>query len=228
MSNSNSASSQSDSIEASIPAQDRGLFDCFGKKEEKDDVPMAEAEHKPSLMEKLHRSNSSSSSSSEEEVEEDGMKIRRRKKKGLTDKIKEKLSGHKNEGAPEEIQAAEKKGILEKIKEKMPNHHKDETIIAPSLSAAPALVPTPPLYQTDEHSGGILEEHHKDDVFFAPAPAPAPTYDVAPTPPLSQPSGKSGKVHETSETQEKKGIIGKIMDMFPGGHKDGDEPKKDH
>ncbi|KAK9690688.1 hypothetical protein RND81_09G147200 [Saponaria officinalis] len=217
MSNSKSASSQSDNIEA--PAQDRGLFDCFGKKEEKEDVPMAEAEHKPSLMEKLHRSNSSSSSSSEEEVEEDGMKIRRRKKKGLTDKIKAKLPGHKNEGAPEEIQAVEKKGILEKIKDKIPNHHKDDTTIAP------ALVPTPPHCQPQEYSGEIPGEHHKNESVFAPHPAPG--HVVTPTPPHCQPGGQSGVGHEASD-QEKKGIIGKIMDMFPGGHKDGDEPKKDH
>lgn len=51
--------------ESKISSTDRGLFDCFGKKEEKpkEDVGMAQAEQKPSLTEKLHRSDSSSSSS---------------------------------------------------------------------------------------------------------------------------------------------------------------------
>ncbi|KNA16389.1 hypothetical protein SOVF_089520 [Spinacia oleracea] len=174
-------------------ATDRGLFDCFGKKEEnpKEDVAKAEAE-------KLQRSNSSSSSSSEEEVEEDGVKIKRKKKKGLTDKIKEKLAGHKNEEAaaipvsdydnhpPPQVAAVnaeathpeEKKGFLEKIKEKLPGHHKDEA--------------------------------------------------VSPQPPIAAHCGPDGQCGGSHEAQEKKGFFEMIKEKLPSGNKDCEEVKKDH
>ncbi|XP_074275733.1 dehydrin ERD14-like [Silene latifolia] len=135
------------------PATERSLFDCFGKKEGDEDVPAAGGEHEPSLMDKLHRSNSSSSSSSEEEVEEGGMKIQRRKKK-------EKLPSHKNEGAGE-IQPEEKKGFLEKIKDKLPGHHKDEAIISPAHAATMA----PPHCPPDGHCGGVHEQQEKKGIF---------------------------------------------------------------
>ncbi|CAH8342245.1 unnamed protein product [Eruca vesicaria subsp. sativa] len=109
-----------------------------------------EEENKPSLLHKLHRSNSSSSSSSEEEGE-DGVKRKKEKKKktvegdekkGVMEKIKEKLPGHSEK--PEDSQVVnteaavpvteetavhpeEKKGILEKIKEKLPGYHAKST-----------------------------------------------------------------------------------------------------
>ncbi|KAK9677497.1 hypothetical protein RND81_11G147000 [Saponaria officinalis] len=178
---------QSDNPEA--PASDRGLFDCFGKKEEEDeDIPKTEAQHKSSLLDKLHRSNNSTSSSSDEEVEEDGVKIRKPKKKGLTEKIKEKLPGHKNEAATnaEEMHPDEKKGFLEKIKEKLPGHHKDEAVITPHPTSSPVPVPAPPHCQSDGHCGGEDGVH---------------------------------------EQQEKKGILEKIKEKLPGGHKDGDEAR---
>ena len=105
-----------------------------------------EEENKPSLLQKLHRSNSSSSSSSEEEGE-DGQKRKKEKKKkivegeekkGVMEKIKEKLPGHSEKPDDSQVvntEAAvpvsdetaehpeEKKGILEKIKEKLPGYH---------------------------------------------------------------------------------------------------------
>lgn len=84
----------------------------------------------------LHRSGSSSSSSSEDEVDENGV----RRKKGMKDKIKEKIPGmgghHQDKphatatttptpggyGAAGE-QHHEKKGIMDKIKEKLPGQH---------------------------------------------------------------------------------------------------------
>ncbi|CAF2180606.1 hypothetical protein BRARA_G02195 [Brassica rapa] len=153
---------------------DRGMFDFLKKKKEETkpeetinsefeqkvqvsepvpEVKHEEAEKKPSLLEKLHRSDSSSSSSSEEEGE-DGEKRKKKKKdkkkiategevqteeakKGFMDKLKEKLPGHGKKpeddsavaAAPvvappvEEAHPAEKKGILEKIKEKLPGYH---------------------------------------------------------------------------------------------------------
>lgn len=97
---------------------------------------------------------------SEEEVEEDGVKIKRKKKKGLTDKIKEKLPGHKDDEAAavhendhnnnhhqQAENPEEKKGFLEKIKEKLPGHHKDE-----------AVPPQPPVAP---HCGGVQEPQEK-------------------------------------------------------------------
>ncbi|KAL5698201.1 hypothetical protein ACHQM5_029271 [Ranunculus cassubicifolius] len=193
--------------------QDRGLFDFMGKKEKVEEKPEVtpittemenlkvsdEAEEKkPSLLEKLHRSdsNSSSSSSSEEEVEEDGQKIKRKKKKGLKEKIAEKVSGDKKEEASkveavedtnvpiEKVEAShpeEKKTFMEKIKEKV--------------------------------SGGT----HKSPVESAPvaveAPAPAPV---------------AAEVHGTdaSPKEEKKGIFEKIKEKMPGYHKTEDEKKE--
>lgn len=82
----------------------------------------------------LHRSGSSSSSS-EDEVDENGV----RRKKGMKEKIKEKLPGaagghaHRDQShaasttTPGGYEAAgehhEKKGIMDKIKEKLPGHH---------------------------------------------------------------------------------------------------------
>ncbi|KAJ0237499.1 Dehydrin COR47 [Hirschfeldia incana] len=108
-----------------------------------------EEENKPSLLHKLHRSNSSSSSSSEEEGE-DGEKRKKEKKKivegdekkGVMEKIKEKLPGHSEKPDDSQVvntEAAvpvteekvehpdEKKGILEKIKEKLPGYHAKST-----------------------------------------------------------------------------------------------------
>ncbi|PKA64667.1 Dehydrin Xero 1 [Apostasia shenzhenica] len=53
---------------------------------------------------------------------------RRKKKKGIVEKIKEKLpGGHKEESERQQSEAGEekheKKGIVEKIKEKLPGAH---------------------------------------------------------------------------------------------------------
>ncbi|EOA35752.1 hypothetical protein CARUB_v10020984mg [Capsella rubella] len=165
---------------SSTEVTDRGLFDFLGKKKDETkpeettidsefeqkvhiSEPAPEVKHeeteekKPSLLEKLHRSDSSSSSSSEEEGE-DGEKRKKKKdkkktttevevkteeeKKGFMDKLKEKLPGHGKKpedasavaAAPvvtpppvEESHPVEKKGILEKIKEKLPGYHPKTT-----------------------------------------------------------------------------------------------------
>ncbi|KAJ8770760.1 hypothetical protein K2173_021407 [Erythroxylum novogranatense] len=77
---------------------------------------------------KLHRSGSSSSSSSSEEDGQGG-----RRKKGLKEKIKDKMPGHHKDehatsttipgGYSSTEDHHEKKGIMEKIKEKLPGHH---------------------------------------------------------------------------------------------------------
>lgn len=134
------------------------------------------------------------------------MKIKRKKNKGLKDKIKEKLPGHKDEGAAalpesdhtsnyhhqaadvnaEGLHAEEKKGFLEKMLEKLPGNHKDDAV-------APVAVPAPP------------------------------------QPPAADHCGHNGQCAGSQEHQEeKKGFLEKIKDKLPGGHKEGDETKKDH
>nr|ACN42853.1 dehydrin [Tamarix hispida] len=168
-----------------MESTDRGLFD-FGKKKEEskpqeevivtdfEKVQISEAEEKKhgiggGVLEKLHRVDSSSSSSSSDEEGADEEKKRRRKerkeKKGLKEKLKEKIPGHKKEGEEkkheedtavpiekceeekekihveeavysEPSHPEEKKGILGKIKDKLPGHQK-KTEDVPSPAAAP-------------------------------------------------------------------------------------------
>ncbi|CAN8312706.1 unnamed protein product [Cochlearia groenlandica] len=158
-----------------------------------------EKEHKPTRLEQIHhyslqhklcRTDSSSSSSSEEEGE-DGEKRKNKKKekkkkivegeevkteeekKGMVDKIKEKLPGH-NEKTEDDAPLvntfplvntvpvvaepeAEKKGVMENIKEKLPCHGKkteDDTHVA-------ATTVVPVTEETAEHPAekkGVIEK----------------------------------------------------------------------
>ncbi|KAI9103622.1 hypothetical protein K1719_023245 [Acacia pycnantha] len=83
---------------------------------------------KPGLLEKLHRSNNSSS----EEVGEDGEKRKKMKEK----KKKEEATAVTADGE-------EKKGLLDKIKEKLPGQHKKtEEVPPPPAPAEPVLAGT--------------------------------------------------------------------------------------
>lgn len=66
--------------------------------------------------------------------EDDGLGGRRRKKKGIMEKIKEKLPGHHDQSGQTSLGSTttaydtgtvhhEKKGMMEKIKEKLPGGH---------------------------------------------------------------------------------------------------------
>ncbi len=73
------------------------------------------------LLGKLHRTNSSGSSSSSDE--EGGKKKKGgMKKKGIKEKIKEKLPGGQNQ-SDEYVREGEKEGLVDKIKDKLPGHH---------------------------------------------------------------------------------------------------------
>ncbi|XP_074279153.1 dehydrin ERD14-like [Silene latifolia] len=178
-----------ENINEQVPASgvettDRGLFDFMkkDKKEEEKSTLETEFDHKVQvsetgykkedeekkhggLIEKLHRSDSSSSSSSEDEADDEEKKRKKREKKekkGLKEKLKEKLPGHKNEedtnvpiekyeekphphvhevtysepSHPEEDQ--DKKGFLDKIKDKLPGQKKvdehHETVVTPVVA----------------------------------------------------------------------------------------------
>ncbi|XP_071922942.1 dehydrin COR47-like [Coffea arabica] len=201
---------------SAVEATDRGLFN-LGKKEEvkKCDQGQAisaefdekvrvsepdkeEGKKHGGLLEKLHRSGSSSSSSSEEEVEEGGEKKKKKKeKKGLKDKIKEKISGDKKDeekvekceegtsipvekyAEPAHADAAhepeEKKGFLDKIKEKLPG-------------------------------GG----QKKTEEVAAAAPPPPPAECTA----------------TEGEAKDKKGFLDKIKEKLPGYHPKTEEEKE--
>lgn len=225
-----------------VETQDRGLFDLMGKKEEAkpqeeviatefEKVKVSEPEHhvvaeegkhkdeekKPSLLEKLRRSDSSSSSVStqlftwksyfnmchpfelilmivqSDEEEDEEKKKKKKEKKGLKEKVQEKISGekdheHEDTSVPvekyEEAEAGhpeEKKGFLDKIKDKLPGQHK---------KAEEVEVPPPPPPAAAEH--GTATEASPHD----------------------------------AEAKEKKGFLDKIKEKLPGYHPKTDEDKE--
>ncbi|XP_068322702.1 dehydrin COR47-like [Pyrus communis] len=124
--------SQTQSKGAEEEAQGCGIFDFLKKKDSEEKPHQEQEQHKhTTLAEKLHHhGGDSSSSSSDGEGEEN-------KKKGLKGKIKEKVSGNKEEGDAYHASVpakkghsvaehgAREKGFVEKIKEKLPGQHKE-------------------------------------------------------------------------------------------------------
>uniref|UniRef100_A0A0D9VJA3 Dehydrin n=1 Tax=Leersia perrieri TaxID=77586 RepID=A0A0D9VJA3_9ORYZ len=199
-----------------VEVKDRGLFDSLlGKKKEdqpeekkheeelvtgmekvsveepkKEEHHQAEGEKKESLLSKLHRSSSSSSSSSSDEEEE------------VID----------DNG--EVVKRKKKKGLKEKIKEKLPGHknqggeHATPPVAtgfpapAPPASvtaAAPAHTPAPVVAHGGHHdTGAVPVEKIGDDHAIKTEAAP-----LAPHAP----------------EEEKKGLLDKIKEKLPGGHK---------
>ncbi|GKV34776.1 hypothetical protein SLEP1_g43121 [Rubroshorea leprosula] len=104
------------------------MFDFLKKKKDKD-VAMADATRERSLPSRRNSTvQVAALARGEEEIGEDG--VERNKKKALKEKLKEKISGHKegaeHKDAPAPVENPEKKkGILDKIKEKLPDHHKN-------------------------------------------------------------------------------------------------------
>nr|ACT10283.1 dehydrin [Camellia sinensis] len=218
--------SSTNTDEVEVETQDRGLFGFMGNKEEEkkpeEEVMVTEfekvhvsepepkfedckeKEKKHDLLEKLPRSNSSSSSSSDEEYEdENGEKKKKKKNKGPIEKIKEKISGDKEEENIEKYEAVvtplppkekyeeevvvehgelaqqeEKKGIFEKIKGKLPGQNKKAEEVPPPPPAA-------------EYAAPAAETHS----------------------------------HE-AEPKEKKGIFEKIKEKLPGYHSKTEEEKE--
>ena len=217
-----------------VEVKDRGLFDSLlGKKKEEEKkqeealttgmekVSVAEPEvkkeeheagqRKESLLSKLHRSSSSSSSSSDEEeevIDENGQVVKR-KKKGLKEKIKEKLPGHKyQEGGHKTAAPAPAPAPVVTHG----GHHdtavaveKIEGDVKTQLPPAPEEEKKGLLDKTKEKlSGGYKKPEECAAAPAAPAaPAPAPATEEVSSP----------------DAKEKKGILGKIMEKLPGYHK---------
>ena len=163
-----------------------------------------------------------SSDEEEEMIDENGEIVKRKKKKGLKEKIKEKLPGHKDHAEGE--------------------HH--AAVPAP---APPAPVGTTHAYKEDEHKPYVpapapvgthayKEEEHK------PSGAPAPVgthaykedehkpYVPAPAPPPAVETHVHHHDHAVvvqkveddsppAPEEEKKGLLDKIKEKLPGGHK---------
>ncbi|WCJ44327.1 Dehydrin family protein [Euphorbia peplus] len=208
--------------DAGVETTDRGLFDFLGKKEEtkpqeeviasefEQKVQVSEPEHKeaekkPSIMEKLHRSDSSSSSSSDEEDDEEKKK-KKKEKKGLKEKLKEKISGEK----PEENKHWELETNTAAVEVK--KHEEDN--LPGQTEMAPAPVP--------EEKKGFLEKI-KDKL-----PGQTKKVEEVPvssTPPPPPPVAEHVAT-ETHETEPKKGFLEKIKEKLPGYHSKTEEEKE--
>jgi len=144
-----------------------------------------------------------SSDEEEEVIDENGEIVKRKKKKGLKEKIKEKLPGHKDHAEGE--------------------HH--AAVPAP---APPAPVGTTHAYKEDEHKPyvpapapvgphGYKEEEHRP---YVPAPAPPPAVETHVH--HHDHAVVVQKIEDDSPPapeEEKKGLLDKIKEKLPGGHK---------
>ncbi|XP_062219863.1 dehydrin COR410-like [Phragmites australis] len=243
-----------------VEVKDRGLFDTLlGRKKPEDQekkqeelvtgmekVTVAEpekpevkkeeheaGEKKESLLAKLHRTSSSSSSSSdeEEEVIDENGEVVKRKKKGLKEKIQERLPGHKDhdqEGEHKTTVPAPAPAPVETHVYKEDDDHK---------AYKPAPAPAPAATHVHQHDNAVVVQKIEDDVkteeekkglldkikerlpggHKKPEDAAAPAAH-APSPHTEDVSSPDGK--------EKKGLLGKIMDKIPGYNKGA--PEEDH
>lgn len=187
------------------------------KKEEHED-----GEKKESLFTKLHRSSSSSSSSSDEEeeevIDENGEVIKRKKKKGLKEKLKKKLPGHKD------TEGEHVTGLPAPAAPASVQTHHDTDVVVEKVDGDVKTEATPAV--PEEEKKGFLEKikeklpggHKKpEDAAAVPVTHAAPAPVHAPAPAAEEVSSPDAK--------EKKGLLGKIMDKLPGYHKTGEEDK---
>jgi hypothetical protein len=190
---------------------------------------------KESLLAKLHRTGSGSSSSSssdeEEEVIDENGEVVKRKKKGLKEKIKEKLpGGHKDHN----VEAEHKPSYTPAP---VPTHVHQEAEHKPYAPApAPAYLeaehnpylqapaPAHVHHQEAEHKPHVpppaVETHaykeHDDHKAYIPATAPAAPAPVTTT--HVHHDDNATVVQKVEETPEK-GLLDKIKEKLPGGHK---------
>ncbi|KAK3158692.1 hypothetical protein QOZ80_2AG0140360 [Eleusine coracana subsp. coracana] len=161
-----------------------------------------DGEKKESLFAKLHRTSSSSSSSSDEEeeevIDENGEIVRRKKKKGLKEKIKEKLPGHKDHPDVE----PEHKPYVPSPPTPVPTYAHQEAEHKPYV--APPAVQTHAYKEDDDHKA------------YIPATAPPTTTPV--TTAHVHHDDNATVVQKVEETPEK-GLLEKIKEKLPGGHK---------
>jgi hypothetical protein len=209
-----------------VEVKERGLIDSLlGRKKQEEDKkqeevlvtgmekvsveePEVKEEHeagekKESLMSKLHRSGSSSSSSSDEEeevIDENGEIVKR--KKGLKEKIKEKLPGHKDHVDGEHVPAA----APAPAPAYFVAHGEYHDTQAPSVTHG-GHHDTPAPFMTHDGSQDtpapfvVHDAHHDTDVAVEKFDGDVKTE----APPATE--------------EEKKGFLEKIKEKLPGGHK---------
>ncbi|VAI59317.1 unnamed protein product [Triticum turgidum subsp. durum] len=198
-----------------VEVTDRGLLgNLLGKKKAEEDKE--KQEELVTGMEKV--SVEEPEVKKEEVIDDNGEVIKRKKKKGLKEKLKEKLPGHKDtEG--EHVTGLPAPAAPASVQ----THHDTDVVVEKidgdvKTEAAPAV--------PEEEKKGFLEKikeklpgGHKKPEDAAPVPvthaAPAPVH--APAPAAEEVSSPDAK--------EKKGLLGKIMDKLPGYHKTGEEDK---
>lgn len=169
-----------------------------------------------------------SSDEEEEVIDENGEIVKRKKKKGLKEKIKEKLPGHKDH-----VEGDHHTAVPAPVPSPVQTHAYKEDDHKP-------YVPAPAHSHVDTH--GYKEDEHKP---YVPPPTPLPTeshgykenehkpYEPAPA---HQPVQTHvhhldhavvvQKVEDDLKTdappapeEEKKGLLDKIKEKLPGGHK---------
>ncbi|KAK3154866.1 hypothetical protein QOZ80_2BG0196030 [Eleusine coracana subsp. coracana] len=178
-------------------------------------------EKKESLFAKLHRTSSSSSSSSDEEeeevIDENGEIVKRKKKKGLKEKIKEKLPGHKDH--PDVVEGEHKPYAPTPV----PTHAHHEPEHKPYVPAPPTPVPTY-VHQEAEHKPYVAppavqtHAYKEDNDHKAYIPATAPPTTTPVTTAHVHHDDNATVVQKVEETPEK-GLLDKIKEKLPGGHK---------
>lgn len=164
-------------------------------------------------------------SSDEEEGEGEEKKKKRAEKKGLKDKIKEKIGGGDKE---EEKKLEEKKHEEKKHEEKkhedtcIPVERYEEEVVVQKLP-----VPEAPLAEPAqaEEKKGFLEkikgklpghgQHKKPEEVPSPRPPSVAEYTTSEPP-----------SHQEGDVKEKKGILEKIKEKIPGYHPKTEEEKE--
>ncbi|KAK9748494.1 hypothetical protein RND81_02G061500 [Saponaria officinalis] len=249
---------------ATVETSDRGWFDFMKTKKEEEkpqeDTLVSEFDHKAQvsepdfkkeefedeknkhvgLLEKLHRSDSSSSSSSDEEGNDEEKKQRRKEKnekKGLKQKLDEKLHGHKAEddtNVPIEkyeeteklphVQPAvyaesplvqesdhKKAGFLDKVEDKLPGGH--NKAYEHHVSADPVETEKLPHVQKSDHEkkAGFLDKV-EDKLPGGHNKANEHHVSAAPVETERQPHVQK------SDHEKKAGFLDKVGDKLPGGH----------
>ncbi|VAI59316.1 unnamed protein product [Triticum turgidum subsp. durum] len=206
-----------------VEVTDRGLLgNLLGKKKAEEDKEKQEelvtGMEKVSVEEPEVKKEEHEDGEKKEVIDDNGEVIKRKKKKGLKEKLKEKLPGHKDtEG--EHVTGLPAPAAPASVQ----THHDTDVVVEKidgdvKTEAAPAV--------PEEEKKGFLEKikeklpgGHKKPEDAAPVPvthaAPAPVH--APAPAAEEVSSPDAK--------EKKGLLGKIMDKLPGYHKTGEEDK---
>ncbi|XP_050366667.1 dehydrin ERD14-like isoform X2 [Argentina anserina] len=193
----------------------------YHHEEHKEEHKEEEVEKKhETLSEKLRRSDSSSSSSSDEEGDDEEKKKKRKEKKGLKEKIKEKISGDKEEEKKHGYEQDTDEIPVEKFHEDH-GHAYDHGPVVPhheEPKVEPAVVYAEE--KKEDEKKGFLEKikdklpGHKKPEEVPVASPPAAGYETA------EPAYHEG------EPKEKKGLMEKIKGKIPGYHPKTEEEKE--